>query len=67
MVGLSIPWDISTGARVKAARVNEERSQKIFEYNQSLVEDNGTAPYRSSSRTAAAWNTTKLQLYKMPT
>lgn len=39
MIGLSIPlWIGPHVARVKAARINEEKSQKIFEYNQSLVE-----------------------------
>jgi cobalt-zinc-cadmium resistance protein CzcA len=39
MVGLSIPlWISPQVARVKAARVNEEKIQKLFEYNQSLVE-----------------------------
>jgi cobalt-zinc-cadmium resistance protein CzcA len=38
MVGVSIPlWFAPHAARVKAARINEERSQKTFEYNQTLV------------------------------
>jgi cobalt-zinc-cadmium resistance protein CzcA len=38
MVGVSIPlWIAPHTARVKAARINEERSQKTFEYNQTLV------------------------------
>ncbi|HEX8059965.1 MAG TPA: efflux RND transporter permease subunit, partial [Cyclobacteriaceae bacterium] len=39
MVGLAIPlWISPQVARVKAARVNEEKTQKIFEYSQSLIE-----------------------------
>jgi cobalt-zinc-cadmium resistance protein CzcA len=39
MVGVSIPiWIGPQVARVKAARVNEEKTQKIFEYHRSLVE-----------------------------
>jgi cobalt-zinc-cadmium resistance protein CzcA len=39
MVGLAVPlWFAPQTARVKAARINQERSQKTFEYNQSLVE-----------------------------
>jgi cobalt-zinc-cadmium resistance protein CzcA len=39
MVGISIPlWISPQLARVKAARIGEERSQKVFEYNQSLLE-----------------------------
>ncbi|MEI9921034.1 MAG: CusA/CzcA family heavy metal efflux RND transporter [Bacteroidota bacterium] len=39
MLGVSIPlWLSPQVARVKAARINEEKSQKIFEYNQSVVE-----------------------------
>ncbi len=38
MIGLSVPlWFAPQTARVKAARINEERSQKTFEYNQALV------------------------------
>lgn len=38
MVGVSIPlWFAPHAARVKAARLNEEKSQRTFEYNQSLV------------------------------
>lgn len=39
MIGLSVPlWIAPQTARVKAAKINEQKSQKIFEYNQSLVE-----------------------------
>jgi cobalt-zinc-cadmium resistance protein CzcA len=39
MVGLSIPlWIGPHLARTKAARINEEKTQKQFEYNQALVQ-----------------------------
>jgi cobalt-zinc-cadmium resistance protein CzcA len=39
MLGLSIPlWIAPQAARVKAARINEEKSQVIYQYHQSLVE-----------------------------
>lgn len=39
MIGLSIPlWIVPQTARVKAARISEEKSQMIYEYNQSLVQ-----------------------------
>ena len=38
MVGLSIPlWISPQLARVKAARISEERTGKVFEYNQALM------------------------------
>lgn len=39
LVGLSLPlWFAPQTAKVKAARLNEERTQKIYEYNQSVVQ-----------------------------
>jgi cobalt-zinc-cadmium resistance protein CzcA len=39
MVGLQIPlWIAPQTARVKAARINQEKSQMIYQYNQSLIE-----------------------------
>lgn len=38
MVGVSIPlWFAPQVARVKAARINEEKTQRTYEYNQSIV------------------------------
>jgi len=39
LVGLQIPlWIAPQTARVKAARINQEKSQMIYQYNQTLVE-----------------------------
>lgn len=39
LVGLSLPlWFAPQTARAKAARINEARTEKIYEYNQSVVQ-----------------------------
>lgn len=65
MAGLSIPlWFAPQTARVKAARLNEEKSQRLYEYNQSVVQgqwQRAVQEYVKNKSSAEYYETSALQ------